>query len=188
MRKFLLSAVLPLVLAACAPQTGGLLVSPTAEAVGGNLFIETLSDGGQVLVLDGEITPETSYRFQAILEQADVAGLLIAQSPGGNLLAAHQIGRAIDERDMNTAVLVNCRSACVDVFIAGRERSIAENAELGLHAASNPEFGFSVDEPYWSHFGFGDVNAAAYEVPFGKIWVVDAERALQLRLATEILG
>ena len=167
--------------------TSGLLVSPSAEPVGGNLFVETLTDGGQVLVLDGEITPQTAFQFQALLEAADVNGLVIAQSPGGNLLAAHQIGRAISNSQMNTAVLVSCRSACVDVFIAGRERSISEDAELGLHAASDPEFGITIDRPYWKRFGFGAVNEAAYTVPFGQIWIMDAARARELRLATEIL-
>ena len=117
----------------------------------------------------------------------DVFGLIIAQSPGGNLLAAHQIGRAIADNEINTAVLVSCQSACVDIFIAGTERSIARTAELGLHAASDPDFGYSIDQPYWASFGLSAVNDAAYQVPFGNIWIVDAERALELRLATEIL-
>ena len=187
MRKFLLAALASLVLSACGVPTNGLLVSPDAEPVGGNLFVEALKDGGQVLVLDGEITPETAFQFQALLEAADVNGLVIAQSPGGNLLAAHQMGRAIAASRINTAVLVSCRSACVDIFIAGRERSIAADAELGLHAASDPEFGITIDRPYWKRFGFGAVNEAAYKVPFGQIWIVDADRARELRLATEIL-
>ncbi len=188
MRKLFLGVLISLGLSACGAPVNGLLVSPTAEPVGGNLFVETLGDGGQVLVLDGEITPETAFYFQTILDQADASGLLIAQSPGGNLLAAHQIGRAIAKNRMNTAVLVSCRSACVDIFIAGRERSIAEDAELGLHAASDPDFGFSIDQPYWRSFGFGAVNEAAYKVPFGDIWIIEADRAKALRLATEILG
>lgn len=175
-------------LSACTVPSGGLLVSDRAEPMGGNLFVEKLPEGGEVLVLDGEITPETAFHFQSILEQADVSGLLITQSPGGNLLASHQIGRAIADNKLNTAVLVMCHSACVDIFIAGQERSIGRQAELGLHAASNPEFGYEIDKPYWTRFGFGAVNDAAYKVPFGQIWIIDSERARRLRLATEILG
>ena len=182
----LVAALALALLTACTAPRDGLLVSPGAEPIGGALFIETLPDGGQVLVLDGEITGETSFKFQSILQQAEVSGLIIAQSPGGNLLAAHQIGRAIAANDINTAVLISCQSACVDVFIAGRERSIAERAELGLHAASDPEFGYSLDQPYWTSFGLGAVNDAAYRVPFGEIWIVTAERAVELRLATEV--
>ncbi len=188
MRKFCLSVFAAAGLAGCASTTNGILVSPDAEEIGGNLFVEKLAAGGEVLVLDGEITPETAFFFQSILEQADVRGLVIAQSPGGNLLAAHQIGRAIADSDMNTAVLVSCISACVDIFIAGRDRSIAPLAELGLHSASDPEFGYAVDKPYWSRFGFEQVNEAAYQVPFGQVWIMNAQRARELRLATEILN
>ncbi|NNL17263.1 MAG: hypothetical protein HKP37_00840 [Boseongicola sp.] len=187
MRKFYLASAMLLGLAACGASSNGLLVSPSAEAVGGNLFVETLEDGGQVLVLDGEITPDTSYVFQSLAEYTEIDGLVIAQSPGGDLLASHQIGRTIAAEKINTAVLFSCISACVDVFIAGRERSIAAEAELGLHAAEDREFGLSVDRPYWRRFGFGAVNEAAYKVPFDDIWIITAERAMELRLATEIL-
>ena len=187
MRNMYLGAVMLLWLSACSLPSGGVLVSSQAEAVGGNLFIETFEDGDQVLVLDGEITPDTSYVFQSLVEYAAIEGLLIAQSPGGDLLAAHQIGRTIEANRINTAVLVSCISACVDVFIAGRERSIAPDAELGLHAAENREFGLSVDRPYWKSFGLSAVNEAAYKVPFGDLWIVSPKRAVELRLATEIL-
>ena len=188
MRRLCLLLLTAVSLAACAPSSNGILVSPQAEPVGGNLFVEKLGNGGEVLVLDGEITPETAFFFQSVLEQADVRGLVIAQSPGGNLLAAHQIGRAIADGGLNTAVLVSCISACVDIFIAGKDRSMAPLAELGLHSASDPEFGYAVDKPYWTRFGFANVNEAAYQVPFGKLWIMDAKRARELRLATDILN
>ncbi|MDJ1017411.1 MAG: hypothetical protein QNJ35_12930 [Paracoccaceae bacterium] len=187
MVRKLLAALAFAALTACAPPMNGLLVSPEARDLGGGLYIERLADGQQLLVLDGEITGETSFRFQALLEQADVTGLVIAQSPGGTLLAAHQIGRAIEKANLNTAVLVSCRSACVDIFIAGETRSIAEGAELGLHASNNPEFGYSIDKPYWTSFGFGAVNERAYRVAFDEIWLLTPEEALELNLATEIL-
>jgi len=187
MLKYYLATILFLGLAACGVSPNGLLVSPNAEAVGGNLFVETLDDGGQILVLDGEVTPDTSYVFQSLAEYTEIDGLVIAQSPGGDLLASHQIGRTIAANGINTAVLFSCISACVDIFITGRERSIAEDAELGFHSAEDREFGLSVDRPYWRSFGFASVNEAAYKVPFNDIWIVSAERALELRLATEIL-
>jgi hypothetical protein len=143
MRKFYLATAMFLGLAACGASPNGLLVSPGAEAVGGNLFVETLENGDQILVLDGEVTPDTSYVFQSL--------------------------------------------AAVDIFIAGHERSIAAEAELGLHSAEDLEFGLSVDRPYWKSFGFEAVNEAAYKVPFNDIWIVSSERAKELRLATEII-
>lgn len=186
LRRFLSALLTAGLLAACAPQ-GGLLVSEGAQPVGGNLFVETSDDGSQFLVLDGEITAETSYTFLSLIEQADVEGLVIAQSPGGDLLAAHQIGRAIKQKRINTIVLVNCISACVDIFIAGDIREMTDIAELGLHAATDRDFAYEIDRRYWGALGFGRVNEMAYKVPNDKLWIISARRARELRLATNIV-
>lgn len=187
LRKFVLLTLLPGFVAACSPP-GGLLVSDDARPIGGNLFIETSLSGDQFLVLDGEITDRTSYAFQSVVEQAEVEGLVIAQSPGGDLLASHQIGRAIKERGINTIVLVNCISACVDIFIAGRAREMTDIAELGLHSATDRDFAYEIDRRYWGNLGFGRINEMAYQVPNDKLWVISAQRARELRLATNIVS
>lgn len=184
--RHLMSVLSLIVLAACAAP-GGLLVSDTAKPVGGNLFIETSESGDQFLVLDGEITSKTSYVFQSMVEQADVEGLVIAQSPGGDLLASHQMGRTIHERRMNTVVLVSCISACVDVFIAGHTREMTDIAELGLHSATERDIAYEIDRRYWTDLGFGLVNEQAYTVPNTSLWVISAERARQMKLATGII-
>lgn len=174
-------------LAACAP-TGGLLVSDKARPLGGNLFIEESNSGNTFMVLDGEISPETSFVFQAMVEQADVEGLVIAQSPGGDLLAAHQIGRTIKRKRMNTLVLVSCISACVDIFVAGRKREMLDFAELGLHSATNRDVSYELDQKYWREMGLPIVNEKAYAVPNSQLWIMDAKRARELRVATNILA
>jgi hypothetical protein len=186
MRKFFSLAFALLALTACAP-TSGLLVSNDARDLGGSLYIEKASNGGSFLVLDGEITPQTSFIFEAVTEQADVQGLVIAQSPGGDLLAAHQIGRSIKRRKMNTLVLVSCISACVDIFVAGRNREMMEIAELGLHSATNREVSYEIDRKYWREMGFSSINEKAYRVPNNRLWIMDAKRARELRVATNII-
>ncbi len=186
MRRILVLIAALVTLSACAP-TGGLLVSNDARDIGGNLFIEKSSRGAQFLVLDGEITPETSFVFQAIVEQATVEGLVIAQSPGGDLLAAHQIGRTIKRQRMNTLVLVSCISACVDVFVAGRNREMTNIAELGLHSATNRDVSYQLDRKYWREMGFPTINEKAYRVPNNRLWIMDAKRARELRVATNII-
>ncbi len=189
------------VLAGCAP-TGGFLVSEEAQDLGGNLYVEKLADGGRVMVLDGEIDDQTAFVFQAFLAQVQANGLVIAQSPGGNVEAAHQIGRAIKSRQMNTLVLNSCNSACVDIFVAGKQREMTEIAELGLHSPTvrswvawlpfvdtRPALAqtYAVDQKYWSDMGFPVVNEKAYRVPNDRIWIITPERARELRLATKIL-
>lgn len=186
MRKFFALAFALLALTACAPS-GGLLVSNDARDLGGNLFIEKATNAGSFLVLDGEITPQTSFIFEAVTEQADVRGLVIAQSPGGDLLAAHQIGRSIKRQRMNTLVLVSCISACVDIFVAGRNREMTDIAELGLHSATNRDVSYEIDRRYWREMGFPTINEKAYRVPNNRLWVMDAKRAHELRVATNII-
>ena len=186
MRKFFALAFALLALTACAP-TSGLLVSNDARDLGGSLYIEKASNGGSFLVLDGEITPQTSFIFEAVTEQADVQGLVIAQSPGGDLLAAHQIGRTIKREWMNTLVLVSCISACVDIFVAGRNREMMEIAELGLHSATNRDVSYEIDRKYWREMGFSSINEKAYRVPNNRLWIMDAKRARELRVATNII-
>ena len=185
LRKFIVVACAGL-LTACG-TSGGLVVSNDAEAVGGNLFIEKSSNGDHFLVLDGEITPRTSYTFLALIETAEVEGLVIAQSPGGDLLASHQIGRAIKSRRMNTVVLVSCISACVDVFVAGRRREMMDFAELGVHSATNRDVAYQIDRKYWREMGFANINEKAYQVPNNRLWIIEPKRARELRMATDII-
>ena len=176
-----------LFLAGCAPS-GGLLVSDEADKLGGNLFVEMTEEGDRFLVLDGEITTETSNVFQQVVAGSEVEGLVIAQSPGGDLLASHQIGRTVKAMKMNTLVLVSCISACVDIFVAGDRREMSDIAELGMHAATNREISYEIDRRYWSEMGFSEVNEKAYQVPNSQLWVIDAQRARELRMATAILN
>ena len=186
LQRFFFFAGLLAIVSACAPS-GGLLVSDAADDVGGNLYVETADDGGQFLVLDGEITERTSFTFLALVEQAEVDGLVIAQSPGGNLLASHQIGREIKARGMNTVVLVSCISACVDIFVAGERREMTDIAELGLHSATDRDVSLAIDRRYWREMGFPEVNEKAYLVPNNQLWIIKPRRARELRLATRIL-
>ncbi len=186
MRRVLLAALAVAFIAGCAP-TGGLLVSEDAREVGGNLFVETSTGGNQFLVLDGEITSETSFTFLSLVEQAEVEGLVIAQSPGGDLLASHQIGREIKARKMNTIVLVSCISACVDIFVAGQRREMTDIAELGLHSATDRDVSYELDRRYWREMGFSEINEKAYQVPNSRIWIIAPDRARELRLATNII-
>lgn len=183
----LLLVLFAVILGGCAP-TGGLLVSGDAQDIGGNLFVETSANGDSFLVLDGEITPQTSFVFEFVVERTNVNGLVIAQSPGGDLLASHQIGRTIKARRMNTMVLVSCISACVDVFVAGKQREMTDIAELGMHSATNRSVSYEIDRRYWREMGFSSINEKAYQVPNNRLWIVDARRARELRMATNVLS
>lgn len=174
-------------LGACGTPSGT-LVSPEAEHLGGNLYLESSEDDAYYLVLDGEITPETSYVFQSLVEQSeDAGGLNIAQSPGGDLLASIQIGRTIRRHKLSTFVLAECSSACVNVFVAGKERQMMEIATLGLHASNVGNESLDLERRYWSTFGLSHIIERAYETPHESLWVIPAKNAHKLGLATSIV-
>ncbi|MEM7470721.1 MAG: hypothetical protein AAF340_05155 [Pseudomonadota bacterium] len=177
-------------LAACA-SPNGVLVTKEATALGGNLFVEQTEDG-DFLVLDGEITPQTSFLFQALVAQGDVNGLVITQSPGGNPIASHQMGRTIRSNNINTFVVAACFSACVDVFVAGKRRIIYEEGKLGLHAwkgGASREVSLKIAQDYWREMGYpSTIMAKAFKVSHEQIWLIEPKRARSLRMATEIFA
>ena len=61
-------------------------------------------------------------------------------------------------------------------------------AELGLHSATDRDFAYEIDRRYWGDLGFSLVNEKAYLVPNNRIWIISPERALELRLATNIVA
>ena len=189
MRRLFASLLGCILVAGCAgaPPSGQNL-GPDAVPVGGALFALPVDGSRYVLFLDGEITSETSYVFQSMVEVDDINGLIVAASPGGDLLAAHQIGKAIRREGINTAVMGVCVSACVDVFVAGRSREMHPTAKLMMHPANDRTRGYALDRPYWAALGLTEVNERVYAMADGELWVVDAERAVAMRMATGLLG
>ena len=59
-------------------------------------------------------------------------------SPGGRLAEADKLSKLILRRSLNTYVSSSCRSACVTVFAAGKERWLSREAVLGLHEPHFP--------------------------------------------------
>jgi len=63
--------------------------------------------------------------------------IVILQSSGGNAVAGMQIGKAIRQKGFLTVVppAVNCASACALAWLGGSPRFMAQNAQIGFHAA-----------------------------------------------------
>ena len=188
MQRIILGLLICIGLAGCgASVQQSRSLGPGAIPVGGSLYVVHLDSAEYLLFLDGEITGQTSYVFQSIVETDEVQSLIVANSQGGQLFAAHQIGRTITANGIHTAVLGACVSACVDIFIAGRTREMAREAELFMHPANDRKWGYALDKPYWTALGFGAVNEKVYAMKDGQLWKVNAQRAIGMRLATGYL-
>jgi len=87
------------------------------------------------ILIKGEITANDAKTFMQIALATERAVVLF-DSPGGLLMPAIEIGKAIKLKGFGTAVVdSNCTSACAMAWIAGQPRMISKGASVGFHAA-----------------------------------------------------
>ena len=94
-----------------------------------------LSPDGTTIYLIGTILDDSFKRFDAVLATAPKARTLYLSSPGGLTIEARLIAAEVRKRRLNTYVEQYCASACTQIFVAGRERVIGQEASLGFHQA-----------------------------------------------------
>lgn len=99
--------------------------------------ISVSSDGGPSLItIKGELDLADAVEF--LRETAELKdAVVILQSPGGNAVAGIQIGRSIRQKGFLTVVpaATNCASACALAWLGGTPRFMAEDSQIGFHAA-----------------------------------------------------
>lgn len=65
-------------------------------------------------------------------------------SPGGRVLESHKLYNYLKYKNVDTYTTTGCQSACVNIFLAGKNRYIKNGAEIGLHSPIFP--GYSESE------------------------------------------
>ncbi len=89
------------------------------------------------LLLQGRVVPGDASRLRQALAGETFSALLL-NSPGGSLLEARDMARAI--RALRVPVVVperaECASACFMLFAAAREKVAVPGARIGVHSAS----------------------------------------------------
>lgn len=100
---------------------------------------------GEVLVFDtendaddlpGEIVIEDINGFREALSRESGIREVQLNSSGGNIYASSEIAWIIRDYDLDTRVVGECISACVDLFLAGAGRQMALGAKIGFHRRS----------------------------------------------------
>ena len=94
-----------------------------------------LSADGATIYIIGAIMADSFLRFDALLLGAPKVKTVFLASPGGLTIEARLIAALVRKRKLNTYVEHYCASACTQVFVAGRARTIGREAELGFHQA-----------------------------------------------------
>ncbi len=103
-----------------------------------------LSADGRRLRLQGPIARGDGDRFQALLQSAPAAQLLILHGSSGRLAEARQIATAVRARGLATRAAGECSDVCAFVFLAGSKRQLLPGGRLGFHrvsvGAANPPY------------------------------------------------
>ncbi|WP_096740479.1 ATP-dependent Clp protease proteolytic subunit [Phaeobacter porticola] len=88
---------------------------------------DSSNDGG------GEIGDEDIQAFQNILESNPAITRVQLNSGGGSVYAGSAIAELVEARALDTWVVGECVSACVDVFLAGQKRQMTLGSRIGFH-------------------------------------------------------
>jgi len=116
-----------------------------------------LSDGSEVILIEGVIEDGDERQFSDIVSLTKQA-VVVLNSEGGKVLSALEIGRAIKQRALPTAVVSDglCVSACALIWLAGIPRYVAESGKIGFHAA------YVVQDGELKETGSGNALVGAY--------------------------
>jgi hypothetical protein len=99
-------------------------------------IVKSPGPAASVLVkVSGELLPGDEKQFVQIAGTA-VGGIVIFQSPGGNLFAGIEIGKVIRFKHFDTVVPNGsvCASACALAWLGGASRLIGATGRIGFHA------------------------------------------------------
>jgi ATP-dependent protease ClpP protease subunit len=97
------------------------------------------------LEITGPLDFGISSAVSTLLENHPSIHTLHLNSEGGRLAEADVLRKLVMQRGLNTYVATQCASACVTVFVAGKNRWLSRGAEIGLHS---PYFPGSSDEEF----------------------------------------
>ena len=95
-----------------------------------------LSADGRVVKFSGGVNHGGARALARLLAANPSIKVIHLNSPGGLYAQAMETAKVIKSRGLDTYVSDGCESACVELFLAGRERLIGPGARIGFHQAS----------------------------------------------------
>jgi len=118
----------------------------------------SLPRGIRIVELKGLITRKAVPEFRSVLDGADpgrfpAGAIVLIDSPGGDGLAAIEIGRMVRAAKAHVFVRGRCASGCVYVLAGGVVRGVAHDGAIGIHRPRLTTF--------LKGIGVVDVNAAS---------------------------
>ncbi|AUQ75478.1 ATP-dependent Clp protease proteolytic subunit [Phaeobacter piscinae] len=81
----------------------------------------------------GEISDDDIEPFRDILDANPAITRLQLNSGGGSVYAGESIADIVQDHALDTWVVGECISACVDIFLAGNRRQMTLGSKIGFH-------------------------------------------------------
>ena len=106
----------------------------------------------RVLIVTGEFTEGIAEAVEQSLAANRSVGIVVFESPGGDIEEALRIALAIRQNGLETGVATVCASACTYAFIAGRERILLPGGRLGFHACRKVVWYFDCENQKYSRY------------------------------------
>lgn len=89
------------------------------------------------ILLTGQLGFGTTNRLRAVLAENPRATGIELYSPGGRVLEGVAARDLVREHGLDTFVRRSCASACVTIYLGGRNRYITASGQMGLHRSGN---------------------------------------------------
>jgi pSer/pThr/pTyr-binding forkhead associated (FHA) protein len=106
----------------------------TGRSLGGESY--TLTTSGNVLTFDGVVVWPLVEDMRRELEANPEIDIVVLNSPGGDTTAGRRVNDLLRAREITTAVVQSCASACTLIYAGGTRRLIGPDGQLGFHATS----------------------------------------------------
>lgn len=174
-----------------APNTGSQLES-LAQSLSGPVWKLEMASNGQALKFEGDIVGGTAERFEAELTQHPSIKYIELLSGGGSTAEGEAIAKLIRAKRLTTISRGRCDSACTYMFLAGSERWLVGDAELGFHRSSVNGLpsgaDFEEEVRVYHQLGHrGELIDQAARVPHWDIWSPYSFQLLDAGLITATL-
>ena len=114
-----------------------------SDSIGGrdapNEFTVRVSADRTSVEFSGPIVIGVTDRVLAALDEHPGITTVRLASPGGRVVEARDLAKAIRARGLTTVADGNCASACTVLFMAGRDRLISPKGSIGFHRYRSPD-------------------------------------------------
>ena len=159
-------------------------------------YTVTVTHRGRMLEVSGGIIYGLANEVRRALKANPRVRRVRLNSGGGSLTEALKIRALILARGLDTDSTINCSSACLSAYMAGRHRLLHRSARLGFHLPRNPGFGlrspvtpeYAQELAYFSRQGMPLWFVARWIATGRKFWYPSPVQLRQAGLVQDFFG